>query len=388
VVTRAADSTPFVTLYWPLAPAFHPGRNSAKRFLACTISATHFSSSHWHAKCLGSGNLSPKRARKEITLAAATACRARAQFAVRLFTARTMLWRSPTDEGNSQQCDRRSLHAVNKTARIDVVPIHMTTIRSVVDDLERPRQHATSHVFDAGMLSGSTVLLPMLLLGALLVALAAPAHAALYKWTDERGAVHYSDKIPPESVNRPRYELNRQGMTIRKTEPARPVVQKIPKTEDEEQKIRQAERERVLAERRDRALVESYANEREIDLAKTRAIATIDGQLQSAQAFIVQMQKRREELESKKSTFAPRPVPGSLEREIETIDSEVSRQNEFIAAKRKESAMTAARYDSDKQRFRELRGGIPSGSALTAANDQIAEATLPTLTLTGAPPKR
>jgi len=205
---------------------------------------------------------------------------------------------------------------------------------------------------------------PALLLCALLAA--GHAQAALYKWTDDHGVVHYSDKLPIEAVNRANSELSRQGVTLRKTEQARPVVQQhIAKTESEEQKLREAERERIVAARRDRALIESYSNEAEIELAKSRAIATIDGQVQSAHAFVAQMLKHRQELEDKKPTYAPRPVPGSLLREIETIDAEIARQNEFIAAKEKESASVAARYEADRQRFRELRSAA-SGSVVTS----------------------
>lgn len=207
-----------------------------------------------------------------------------------------------------------------------------------------------------------------LLLCAIVAAAAGRAHAALYKWTDEHGIVHYSDKLPVEAVNRANSELSRQAITLHKTEQARPAAQRVAKSGDnDEQKLREAERERVLAMRRDRALIESYANEAEIDLAKSRAMATIDGQLQSAHAFVAQMSKRRQELEDKKPTFAPRPVPGAIVREIETIDAEVARQNELIAAKQKESAGVAARYDADKQRFRELRAG--SGGGVVTSSD-------------------
>lgn len=223
-----------------------------------------------------------------------------------------------------------------------------------------------------------------LLLGALFVAIAAHAHATLYKWMDERGVVHYSDQLPVDAVNRANYELNRNGLTVKKTAQARPVVQQIPKTEDDEQRLRQAERDRMIAARRDRALIESYANEAEIDLAKSRAVATIQGQVQSAEAFIAQMTKRREELESKKAGYAPRPVPGSIERELETIASELGRQNELIAGKKKESASVAARYDADKQRFRELHNVGPSGSLVTSSDGRYSAADPAGIRLTSA----
>lgn len=202
-----------------------------------------------------------------------------------------------------------------------------------------------------------------LLACALLIAVAGRAHAALYKWTDAQGVVHYSDQLPVDAVNRASSQLNRQGMTVHKTEQAR-VVQHVAKTEGEEQKLREAERERVIAARRDRALIESYTNEAEIELAKTRAVATIEGQVQSARALVDQITKHRQELEDKKPSYAPRPVPGSLIREIETIDAELARQAEYIERKQKEAENVAARYEADKERFRELRSGV-SGSIVT-----------------------
>ncbi|HTL75449.1 MAG TPA: DUF4124 domain-containing protein [Casimicrobiaceae bacterium] len=222
-----------------------------------------------------------------------------------------------------------------------------------------------------------------LALAVLLAVMSGRAHAALYKWTDAHGEVHYSDKLPVEAVNGATTQLNRQGITVHKTEAARPIAQQpVARTESEEQKLREAERARVLAARRDRALIESYASEAEIDLAKSRAVATIDGQVRSAYAYLAQMTKRRQELEDKKPTYAPRPVPGSLVREIETIDAEMGRQNEFIAAKEREAANVAARYDADKQRFRELRAAA-SGSVATTDSRSASTSTVG-ITLTSA----
>jgi len=217
---------------------------------------------------------------------------------------------------------------------------------------------------------------------ALLVFTAQYAHAALYKWTDERGVVHYSDQLPADAVNRASYELNRQAQTVRKTEQARPVVQHVPKNDTDEQKLREAQREQMLALRRDKALIESYANEGEIDLAKSRAIATIEGQLQSAEGLIAQMSKRRVDLVNQEATYAPRPVPGGIKREIETIDAELGRQKDYIDAKKRESATIAERYEADKLRFRELTAPSPSGAVVTSDEPRVAGGQRPALKLT------
>src|SRR5258708_36796846 len=45
-------------------------------------------------------------------------------------------------------------------------------------------------------------------------------HAATYKWVDEKGVVHYTDKMPPEEINKGRVELNKQGVPVKATEAA------------------------------------------------------------------------------------------------------------------------------------------------------------------------
>ena len=71
-----------------------------------------------------------------------------------------------------------------------------------------------------GEVRRTTVLLTMLLISVCMLAVAKDADAALYKWTDERGIVHYSDQMPADAVNRANQQVNRQGMTVRKTEQA------------------------------------------------------------------------------------------------------------------------------------------------------------------------
>jgi hypothetical protein len=84
------------------------------------------------------------------------------------------------------------------------------------------------------------------------------------------------------------------------------------------------------------------------------------------------------------ATYSPRPVPGALQYELETLDGEVARQNDFVAAKKKEAAGVAARYDSDKQRFRELRNAEPSGAVVTSEG-RFSTAPVASLQLTSGP---
>jgi hypothetical protein len=193
-----------------------------------------------------------------------------------------------------------------------------------------------------------------LLFAAALAAVAQGAVAATYKWVDDKGVVHYSDKLPPEAVNKGTTELSKEGIPVRRTAPAlTPEQQRARMAEDE--RVRQTAKQRDDAERRDRALLASYANEGEIDLARDRTLATIEAALASAQAYTEQLGKRRTEVETRRAAYRDKTVPPVLDRELESIAAELERQANLMTQKRAERAATIARYETDRARWRELK---------------------------------
>ena len=200
--------------------------------------------------------------------------------------------------------------------------------------------------FAASMLGGLAL--------AAMVLSAPPARAATYKWVDDQGVVHYTDKMPPEAINKGSVELNKQGVPIKKTEPALTPEQRRVR-EAEEERARQAAKAREEVARKDRALLQSYTTESEIDLSKKRALGTIDAQMQSAQAYVSILTKRKDEIQVRVAALNGKPPPPSLEREVANVNDELEKQADLIATKRKEITVVTARYDADKQRWRELK---------------------------------
>lgn len=182
----------------------------------------------------------------------------------------------------------------------------------------------------------------------------APAQAATYKWVDEKGIVHYTDKIPPEAINKGNVQLDKYGVPIKRTDPAMTPEQRR-KIAEEEARAQQLAKDRELVDRRDRALLATYTVESEIDLARKRALSTIEQQVQSATAYMAQLGKRKLDVEQRKAALGDKPVPPVLERELANINAELGRQDDLLAAKQKEVVVVNARYDADKKRWRELR---------------------------------
>src|SRR5215472_5757930 len=173
---------------------------------------------------------------------------------------------------------------------------------------------------------------------------AGSAAAATYKWVDDQGVVHYSDKVPPEAVSKGATVLDKQGRPTKKIEPA-------PTPEQMKAKAAAEEQQRALAKtleeqaRKDRALMQSYTNEEEIDVARNRALATIDTQVKSAQAYSVDLTRRQQDLKKKKASYGDKPAPIELERELNTVDVELSRQTALIKQKSEEVTTVNAKYD-------------------------------------------
>jgi len=203
------------------------------------------------------------------------------------------------------------------------------------------------------------------------LALATSAWAAgMYKWVDDQGVVHYSDKAPPDVPAKGESVLDTQGREVKKIDPPLTPAQLKAKADEDE-------RQRVLTKakddqaRKDRALMQSYSTEDEIDIAKARAVSTIESQIKSAQAYSSDLMSRQQSIAKQKAKYGGNPIPAELEHESTAVDSELSRQAILIRQKQEELAMTATKYDTIKQRWHEI---VADGERAAAAADAQAAA--------------
>jgi hypothetical protein len=199
-----------------------------------------------------------------------------------------------------------------------------------------------------------------LLAGAVLcTAVCLNAEAKLYKWVDESGTTHYGETIPPEYANRDAKQLSNGRITDR-NETFDSDKLKLSKPESE------ADKAALEARRHDEALLNSYSNEKEIDLARDRNLMQIEARvnsystvLKSAQASLVDLHR-----ESDSRTKAGHKIPLSLTEDINAAEARVSDLQKNLDASQKEMISIKARYEADKQRYRELKNPS-SGSSGT-----------------------
>ena len=180
----------------------------------------------------------------------------------------------------------------------------------------------------------------------------AAAAGGMYKWVDDQGVVHYTDRIPAESVSKERPCWTSRGDRSRRSTGPSEQRKAIEVEAERQRDVAKANAEQA---RRDRALTQSFSSEAEIDVARARALSTMEAQLTTVSAYIADMTRRKQDLEKRKAGYGTKPVPAAVENELNSVTEELTRQTALLAQKKEALAAVGKKYDADKQRWQEIK---------------------------------
>ena len=182
-----------------------------------------------------------------------------------------------------------------------------------------------------------------------------PATAKLYKWVDDQGVTHYGETIPPQYAGKERSEL-KSGRAIKKEEALTP----------EEQRAKEEADARMLAEkkaaqeqkRRDNALINTYSNEKEIELARTRNLQQVDARINGINSQIAIIESNLETLQKEADGYDAegKKIPTSLQQDLNNSQKRLDKLRLELEKAQAEKAALNARYDADKARYKALTG--------------------------------
>jgi hypothetical protein len=183
-----------------------------------------------------------------------------------------------------------------------------------------------------------------------------PVSAALKKCIDDKGGTQYYDKTPPqECFGKATVEMSDHGVVLKKTEEEVGVRQAA------ESAKREAIKERDIQEKKrlDAALLATYTDKKEIDLARDRniqpielAIKGIEPRLKVSQSRLEALQLQYVEAQKIKSSVLP-----SIKEEMVAAKKEVARLKDELLKREIEIKKIKTRFDSEKKRFIELKQG-------------------------------
>lgn len=192
------------------------------------------------------------------------------------------------------------------------------------------------------------------LLAAVVLLSAGTAQAAMYRWVDGNGRVHYSDTPPTTYQKSGGIEMSKQGNVIKRTqsdaERRAEAERKVEQARIQEEQNRQAQV--------DRALMATYTTEAEIDLARDRALEHHKLAIKGAEirgtavnATLADLKQRIANIEK-----AGRPVGTGLTDQLEQANREKQDLKRVIQNNQEAMEKVREKYAADKARFRQLSG--------------------------------
>jgi Domain of unknown function (DUF4124) len=191
----------------------------------------------------------------------------------------------------------------------------------------------------------------------LMMLFSASAEAKLYKWVDDNGTTHYGEVVPPEYANKDRDSLKKSGLLEKRPEKIDPDA--IRAKEQAEAKRKTDNQAAEEQKRRDNALMNTYSNEKEIDLARDRSLVLINARIESNVMLLKSSQanldEHKKEFDSRTKTG--KKIPQSLSNDIAQAEERVSRLQVELRKNEDELAAVKTRFDNEKELYRRIKGG-------------------------------
>jgi len=181
------------------------------------------------------------------------------------------------------------------------------------------------------------------------------AEAKMYRWVDENGEVHYSDKVPPQAMQGEHTRLNERGMTVEREAPVQTPEERA---RDEELERLRGEQQRLAGEQKakDAALLRTFRSEDDIILTRDGKLAAVDAQIQLAQSNIKRLKRQLAELQENAANMEKqgRKISPRQQQDIETTQRQIEETYAAILRRERDKAQITQSYQSDLKRFREL----------------------------------
>jgi Domain of unknown function (DUF4124) len=175
-----------------------------------------------------------------------------------------------------------------------------------------------------------------------------------YRWVDDKGVVHYGDRLPAHYEDTENSVLNRQGVEIQRNEG--------PKTPEELAAERERQQQIVRQKQHDRFLMTTYASVADIERLRDERLGQIQGQRGAAEQYVENLFSRLSSLQTRAMVFKPysaspnaRRMPDDLAEDLVRTLNEMRVQRGALAAKDEEEALLRSQFEADITRYRELR---------------------------------
>jgi hypothetical protein len=171
---------------------------------------------------------------------------------------------------------------------------------------------------------------------------------------DEQGVTHYGDHIPPEYAAQEQHVINARGVEISRVDAQKPADQMAA----EEQRRVEAQQ----SQNRDRNLLNTYASVQEIERLRDQRVTLLSDQIKVTSQFLEVLNGRLNKLRTASMHFKPynndaaaSPMPDQVAEDLVRVGNDIRTQEQNLHEKRSEESTMRKQFDSDIQRFKELK---------------------------------
>ena len=190
------------------------------------------------------------------------------------------------------------------------------------------------------------------------------AQVRSYRCVTKEGRKYYGSTIPPQCRGEPVEALSAQSTVLFRIEPPLTAEQKAAQAAAAQKNAAQIEAKReaeaaaLVQKRRDQALLQTYASEKDIEGVRQRALADNRAAAAQVEARIAQLKQRQEKFSREAAKFSKgkETPPPQFEQDVRAAAYDLSLQEQLLASRRKEAAAINARYDEEIRKYRLLTG--------------------------------
>jgi hypothetical protein len=176
----------------------------------------------------------------------------------------------------------------------------------------------------------------------------------LYKWVDSDGVTHYGDRVPPEYASQEQHILNSRGYEINHLEAQKSAEQAA--TED------QRKLDAQQAQIRDKNLLSTYASVQEIERLRDQRVQLVADQIKVTSQFLETLNGRMKKMRTDTQRFRPYsndpkapPMTDQMAEDLVRLTTDMRTQQQNLQQKRAEESSMSIQFESDIDRFKELK---------------------------------
>lgn len=188
-------------------------------------------------------------------------------------------------------------------------------------------------------------------------------------WKNDLGIRECGSIVPPEYSQKRIEVINERGIVVKIIEPpkTREQLQKERAEEEKRKAIEDAKKEQA---RQDSILLNSYATERDLLIARDTSLRSINSQLDIAKGNLRMLQTSLDNLQTRAGNYerSGKKPPQKLIKDIKATQSMITRKEANIQKRQEEKDAMQEHFDSQIARYRKLKGIKPGLDTLPASS--------------------